>query len=1601
MRVARLLLSALLVVIATCVPAALAQAPGPEIQQGMTPYASFQGGEIDSVNLGSGNVVIHIPLVSYPQRGDKLRLAFKFFDTNKGWYIYNNGRVAVWTFSTTLGHTAVPNPWVGPDQGMRLGYSTVKWTDDFDHVWTIRLNTAITADGSSHEILTSDPRLSKPGWSSDATGIHFNGDVTYPAFLDNDGVQYTAPTTVTGPGNVIDPNGNEITYGANGWTDTLGRVLPGYPTSGATTAPGVSSSTTNCPSGTVSALQWNVPATNGTTVPYKFCYANFNYQTHFGYSGVNEASGTSTLISAIVLPNLTTWIFNYDSYLNISLVIFPTGGYTSYTWTTRNIYPASRIVASRTVNAADGTGAHTWNYAWNDSAGQVIVTDPLLNDTVVTASYGYVTQTQSYSGSHSSGTLLKTVSTQYHMETDPMSNYTTANAAVNVVPLSQTVTWANGQTMQTTTTFDSGFQYGIYNFDGTMSYYNAYYGLPVNQTASDYGQGAAGSTLKQTNTVYYWQNNSTYVTADLLNLPQTVKVLDGSGNTCAETDYAYDNPSYLTASGISTQHISVSGPRGNVSSVTRQLTNTPCTASPSWQPIASYIYSYDTGTVPNSIDPLNHATARAYSASFAGAYATTVTNALSQSANHNYDFNTGLLTSTTDPNLLQTSFSFDSMFRLSQVNHPDGAQDTITHQESIVPFTATLTKQINSAQSEITTNVFDGLGRVTQSQLTSDPQGTVYTDTTYDALGRVATVSNPYRNGTDITTTTGTTIYGYDALGRKISETYPDNSVLTTAYCGPSTLVTDPTGKWRRSRVDGLGRLVEVDEPNAPGASVNSNGCPGTGEPIWVTTYGYDPLGNLTSVVQNGSHQRTFTHDSLSRLLTASNPETGTITYAYNNDGVLISKTDARGITTNYSPSDSPIDVLHRVTKVTYSNGDPSITFAYDQANCLGLSTCQNIGLRTSVTDAAGSEAWSSQVDAANHRSVHVDQRTTNSSPSNITKTSTYYLDFAGNVTQAVYPTGRVVNYTYDSANRPSTATDSSNGITYAAGPDTSPGGTCLADVTCYTPQGTFYALSIGETASFTGLNLTHIYNSRLQPSEFKASSTGGNAIDISYNFVDPVSGKNAGHVYGITNNLDSTRSQTFSYDQLNRITAAQTTSTYATSPSHCWAETYSLDPWGNLQSLAGGNSQYNGCTYETGFTKTADGNNHLSGFSYDTSGNTTADGYNSYTWNAESQLKVTAGSTYLYDGDGRRVAKANTAAPPVPYKLYWYGSGGDILAETDASGNTTAEYIFFGSQRIAMLPASGTPIYYVEDLLGTSRVTTTSTGVVCYDADFYPYGGERFYTNTCPQNYKFEGKERDAETGNDDFGARYYSNRFGRWLSADWSSVPTPVPYANVSNPQTLNLYSMVLDDPESFADLLGHEGGYYYAPDGRMIAPGDPNYPESAHPIRDTVLLGLGTIAALAGPAGGVIARNLLGWGLATAPVSYPIVVDTIEALSPGSPGSLTISSTTRLSAQEVSAGSRYAAQTGTALAESLHKGEEFVDAAKKTYDVMQPGPSKFWTGSNAQNFMERIMTHLSKVDKTIIDLKGASKDQVKAIKAFVKTLTKAEQKKIDYVH
>jgi RHS repeat-associated protein len=70
----------------------------------------------------------------------------------------------------------------------------------------------------------------------------------------------------------------------------------------------------------------------------------------------------------------------------------------------------------------------------------------------------------------------------------------------------------------------------------------------------------------------------------------------------------------------------------------------------------------------------------------------------------------------------------------------------------------------------------------------------------------------------------------------------------------------------------------------------------------------------------------------------------------------------------------------------------------------------------------------------------------------------------------------------------------------------------------------------------------------------------------------------------------------------------------------------------------------------------------------------------------------------------------------------------------------------------------------------------------------------------------RYTGKERDAESGLDYFGARYYGSNMGRWMSPDWAAKPEAVPYSHLDNPQSLNLYGYVLNNPLSKPDFDGH---------------------------------------------------------------------------------------------------------------------------------------------------------------------------------------------------
>ena len=85
----------------------------------------------------------------------------------------------------------------------------------------------------------------------------------------------------------------------------------------------------------------------------------------------------------------------------------------------------------------------------------------------------------------------------------------------------------------------------------------------------------------------------------------------------------------------------------------------------------------------------------------------------------------------------------------------------------------------------------------------------------------------------------------------------------------------------------------------------------------------------------------------------------------------------------------------------------------------------------------------------------------------------------------------------------------------------------------------------------------------------------------------------------------------------------------------------------------------------------------------------------------------------------------------------------------------------------------------------------------------------DTIHSTVCVCAYKFTGKERDTESGLDYFGARYYASSMGRWMSPDWSAKEEPVPYSKLDDPQTLNLYGYVGNNPLSRADADGHQEG------------------------------------------------------------------------------------------------------------------------------------------------------------------------------------------------
>jgi RHS repeat-associated protein len=607
---------------------------------------------------------------------------------------------------------------------------------------------------------------------------------------------------------------------------------------------------------------------------------------------------------------------------------------------------------------------------------------------------------------------------------------------------------------------------------------------------------------------------------------------------------------------------------------------------------------------------------------------------------------------------------------------------------------------------------------------------------------------------------------------------------------------------------DVMGGSSFTGSPSGATLTGGANGVPASSR--YTTLYIYNALGNFICVEQHGNttgtgcssaeasdstspwRVRRFTYDSLSRLTRAKNPESGVINYTYptpaafcsglgGDISAVCSKTDARNIAISYS-----YDELNRLKGKTYSNGDPAVTYFYDST----VNGSFGIGRRSGMQVGSASNSASWTYDETGRATLV--SRTVNG----YTKAISYSYNPNNSVASIAYPSGKVVNHSISASGR---LLDVSTGTRKFMS------GTCGNGV-CYTPSGAILSGKLGAN-----ITLTNAYNSRLQPTLLSATGLAP-LMSRNYDFIGNVTDNgetgNNSNIYRITDNLDplnipnrATGSTVFKYDQLNRITQAKTTGTDCTSMGGAknWGNTYNIDPWGNLTNK-GAVTGLTGCFAENMNEAVGVDNRFTGANRYDAAGNMTGNG--AYVFDAENRIITAGGFTYSYDGDGNRASKTG--------RLYWRGTGTEELAESDATGALTAEYIYFGGRRIARLdtPNVATPPahYYLSDHLGSATVIASEAGGKEREIFYFPFGGEQSSNGTDPNHYKFTGKERDTETGLDYFGARFYGSSMGRWLSPDWAASPEPVPYVDLSDPQTLNLYGYVRNNPTNRFDVDGH---------------------------------------------------------------------------------------------------------------------------------------------------------------------------------------------------
>ena len=1232
----------------------------------------------------------------------------------------------------------------------------------------------------------------------DKTGYAFTVPVPFYSFVSSNQNFSTLADTVT------DPDGATISGGSSSGglggavTDTLNTSV--LQLTGGGTGQGALETASY------------TDASGSTQQQYTMGYTLLPLRTNFGCSPRVENSGSFSLLTSIQTPTGASYTISYEpthgysGYYTgrVSQITFPTGGSISYAYSDTSGHNGMdcsnqlfAFVPTIAVTVNDNNGSSdTYTYAhsvppFNSSNFTVRKTDPAGNQTVYTFDGEFQTQVQYYQGS-ATGTPLKTVLTCYNRNTTNCAN---PSSGVTL-PITQTDVYSSLGTSASNhvkTTYD-----GVGNVTSVLAYdFGA--SSPTSQTFTFYGQSWNGTSCTPYPTGIYIANTPCYSHTE-----------NSAGTDFAKTQITYSNTGHATSTARWT-----SGSAWLTSTATFNLAGTLNVATDASGATLTYAYN-GTGGCNNLL---------ATSVTVKGADLPTA----GLTSSTQWDCNGGVVTQSTDANGQPTNTNYAPSGVADPLYRPLSASDPVTGitNLSYAPTTFESALNFNGTTSTLDGLVtIDGLGRTLFGQKRQG-QGLSTFDSTQTAYGWISATTGACTNQPPYTTAacttksvpysgtagqsapsgTAVTTTQYDALGRPLIVTDGGGGTVSYSYVKNDVLeAVGPTQTFQRQlEYDGLGRLTrvcEITSASGSGACGQANSASG-----FLAIYTYNVLGNLLTVTQNaqpgaigGQQSRTYTYDGLGRLISETNPESGTTTYSYDSnsvcwgagaDGNLHTRTDNAGNVTCYL-----YDALHRMTDAAgWANNTwkgPCRRFRYDASTNGVVSP----GTGWNLTNLAGRLV---EVETDNCIALPpiTDEWFSYDARGQVTDTWELTPHSGGYYhTQASYwPTGKINSLSALSSNSTALFPTISYGAGDGSGLDGEGRVTKVTASSGAWPAKCCIAYSSGTSTAPLGA-LTSIYFGSTDLDSFTYDPNTGRMATYTFS----VNGKS--DTGTLTWNPNGTL-QTLAINDLIPGTSDSQTCNYLyddlqrLSTSNCgalWTQNFTYDAFGNASKSGTGSFLPNYSATTNQFTSIPG----ITAPYYDSNGNLIKDNLNTYTWdpNWGNMVSVNTGSTNVtatYDALGRMVE--NSAGGTTEFI---YSPTGSKLATVN--GATLVEaFVPLPSGATAIYNSTGLAYYRHSDWVGSSRLTSTQARGLFSSSAYAPFGEQ--YAPSGTADASFTGQNSDTVSSLYDFPFRENSPTQGRWISPD----PAGLGAVDPSNPQTWNRYAYVGNSPLTATDPLG----------------------------------------------------------------------------------------------------------------------------------------------------------------------------------------------------